>query len=57
MTGKKLFYVAEAHFNGMLAGSVGDGPFTKKCHAWAEKEPEKQKALLTNFFTQQLYKW
>jgi dTDP-4-amino-4,6-dideoxygalactose transaminase len=31
MTGKELFYIAEAHFNGMLAG---DGPFTTRCHGW-----------------------
>lgn len=48
MTGKELFYIAEAHFNGMLAG---DGPFTKKCHAWLEKETGAQKALLTHSCT------
>ena len=29
MTGRELFNIAEAHFNGMLAG---DGPFTHRCH-------------------------
>ena len=29
MTGKELFYIAEAKFGNALAG---DGPFTKKCH-------------------------
>jgi dTDP-4-amino-4,6-dideoxygalactose transaminase len=48
MTGKELFYIAEAHFNQMLAG---DGPFTKKCHAWLEKETGAQKALLTHSCT------
>lgn len=48
MTGKELFYIAEAHFNGMLAG---DGPFTKKCHAWLEKETGAHKALLTHSCT------
>ncbi len=48
MTGKELFYIAEAHFNMMLAG---DGPFTKKCHAWLEKETGTQKALLTHSCT------
>lgn len=28
MTGKELYYIAEAHFNGRLAG---DGFFTKRC--------------------------
>ncbi len=48
MTGKELFYIAEAHFNGMLAG---DGPFTKKCHRWLEEETGAKKALLTHSCT------
>lgn len=48
MTGKELFYIAEAHFNGMLAG---DGPFTRKCHLWLEQETGAQKALLTHSCT------
>ena len=48
MTGKELFYIAEAHFNGMLAG---DGPFTKKCHRWLEEQTGAQKALLTHSCT------
>lgn len=48
MTGKELFYIAEAHFNGMLAG---DGPFTKKCHAWLEQQTGTKKALLTHSCT------
>ncbi len=48
MTGKELFYIAEAHFNSMLAG---DGPFTKKCHRWLEQETGAQKALLTHSCT------
>jgi dTDP-4-amino-4,6-dideoxygalactose transaminase len=48
MTGKELYYIAEAHFNQILAG---DGPFTKKCHAWLEKETGAQKALLTHSCT------
>lgn len=48
MTGKELFYIAEAHFNGMLAG---DGPFTKKCHAWLEEKTGAKKALLTHSCT------
>ena len=45
MTGKELYYVAEAHFNGRLAG---DGPFTKRSHAWLEKRSGSPKALLTH---------
>ena len=48
MTGKELFYIAEAHFNSMLAG---DGPFTKKCHRWLEEQMGAQKALLTHSCT------
>jgi len=48
MTGKELFYIAEAHFNGMLAG---DGPFTKKCHQWLEEKTGTKKALLTHSCT------
>jgi dTDP-4-amino-4,6-dideoxygalactose transaminase len=48
MTGKELFYIAEAHFNSMLAG---DGPFTKKCHAWLEEKTGSHKALLTHSCT------
>jgi len=48
MTGKELFYIAEAHFNSMLAG---DGPFTKKCHRWLEEETGAKKALLTHSCT------
>lgn len=48
MTGKELFYIAEAHFNEMLAG---DGPFTKKCHEWLERQTGAKKALLTHSCT------
>lgn len=48
MTGKELYYIAEAHFNGHLAG---DGPFTKKCHAWLEAHSSCVKALLTHSCT------
>ena len=48
MTGKELFYIAEAHFNSMLAG---DGPFTKKCHQWLENKTSSKKALLTHSCT------
>lgn len=48
MSGKELFYIAEAHFNGMLAG---DGPFTKRCHQWLESATGTGKALLTHSCT------
>lgn len=48
MTGKELYYIAEAHFNGALAG---DGPFTKKCHSWLEERTGCNKALLTHSCT------
>lgn len=48
MTGKELYYIAEAHFNGCLAG---DGPFTKRCHGWLEQRTGSNKALLTHSCT------
>ncbi len=48
MTGKEMFYIAEAHQNGCLAG---DGPFTKRCHAWIESHTGSAKALLTHSCT------
>jgi dTDP-4-amino-4,6-dideoxygalactose transaminase len=48
MTGKELYYIAEAHFNGCLAG---DGPFTKRCHGWLEARTSSSKALLTHSCT------
>lgn len=48
MTGKEHKYITEAYTNGMLAG---DGPFTKKCHEWLEKNTGAKKALLTHSCT------
>lgn len=48
MSGKELSYIAEAHFNGKLAG---DGPFTKRCHDWLETHTGSKKALLTHSCT------
>lgn len=48
MSGKELYYIAEAHFNGRLAG---DGPFTKRCHHWLEQRALCKKALLTHSCT------
>jgi len=48
MTGKELYYIAEAHFYGTLAG---DGPFTKRCHEWLENNSGCNNALLTHSCT------
>jgi dTDP-4-amino-4,6-dideoxygalactose transaminase len=48
MTGKELYYIAEAHFGGRLAG---DGPFTRRCHAWLEALTGARRALLTHSCT------
>ncbi len=48
MTGKELWYIAQAHQGGQLAG---DGPFTMKCHSWLEKRTSAKKALLTHSCT------
>ena len=48
MTGKELYYIAQAHFNGMLAG---DGPFTRKCHHWLQEQTGAARALLTHSCT------
>jgi dTDP-4-amino-4,6-dideoxygalactose transaminase len=48
MTGRELYYIAEAKFGNMLAG---DGPFTKRCHGWLEQKTHCHKALLTHSCT------
>lgn len=48
MTGRELWYIAQAHANGHLSG---DGIFTKKCHAWLEAHTGSLKALLTHSCT------
>ncbi len=48
MTGRELWYIAQAHTNGHLSG---DGQFTKQCHAWLEKSTGAHKALLTHSCT------
>lgn len=47
-TGKELIYGAEAQRNYHLSG---DGPFTKRCHAWIEEQTGCAKALLTHSCT------
>lgn len=48
MTGKELWYIAQAHANGHLAG---DGTFTKQCSRWLEARTGASKALLTHSCT------
>jgi len=48
MTGKELYYIAESHFHGRLAG---DGPYTERCHEWLENHTGCSKALLTHSCT------
>lgn len=48
MTGKELYYIAEAKFSNMLAG---DGAFTQRCHDWLQNLSGCEKALLTHSCT------
>ena len=48
MTGKELWYIAQAHSEGHLAG---DGMFTKRCSSWLEEKTGTHKALLTHSCT------
>lgn len=48
ITGRELDHIAQAHANGHLSGN---GPFTKRCQAWLEKESGANKALLTHSCT------
>ena len=48
MTGKELWYIAQAHAKGHLAG---DGSFTKLCNQWVEQRTGSAKALLTHSCT------
>jgi dTDP-4-amino-4,6-dideoxygalactose transaminase len=48
MTGKELWYIAQAHAKGHLAG---DGSFTKICSGWLESRTGTSKALLTHSCT------
>ncbi len=51
MTGKELWYIAQAHAKGHLAG---DGAFTKLCSHWLERITGSSKALLTHSCTASL---
>jgi dTDP-4-amino-4,6-dideoxygalactose transaminase len=51
IVGRELEYIRQAIENGHISG---DGPFTKKCHAFLERELGVQKALLTTSCTHAL---
>jgi dTDP-4-amino-4,6-dideoxygalactose transaminase len=46
--GKELWYIAQAHAKGQLAG---DGSYTKQCQNWLEQRTGSHKALLTHSCT------
>lgn len=48
MTGKELWYIAQAHAKGHLAG---DGGYTKLCNHWIEQRTGAARALLTHSCT------
>ena len=48
MTGKELWYIAQAHAKGHLAG---DGSFSKRCGVWLEGRTGAHKAMLTHSCT------
>jgi dTDP-4-amino-4,6-dideoxygalactose transaminase len=48
MTGRELWYIAQAHTNGHLSG---DGQFTKNCRRWLEQNTGTGLALLTHSCT------
>lgn len=48
LVGRELDYISEAHRNGHLSG---DGPFTKRCHAWLREHTCASTALLTHSCT------
>lgn len=48
LVGRELEYIAAAHQNGHLSG---DGPFTKRCHAWLQERTGASHALLTHSCT------
>ncbi len=48
MTDRELEFIAQAHANGHLSG---DGPFTRRCHAWLEANTGASRALLTHSCT------
>lgn len=48
LCGKELEFISQALASGEVAG---DGPFTKKCHAWLAEQAQSEKVLLTHSCT------
>lgn len=48
MTGKEVEYIQQAHKNAVLAG---DGPFTKKCSTWLDRNTGSRRSFLTHSCT------
>lgn len=48
MTGKELWYIAQAHHNSVLAGN---GEFTKRCEGWLEARTGVAQSLITHSCT------
>lgn len=48
LSGRETEYILQAHAGGQLAGN---GPFTRRCHAWLEAHTGCRKALLTHSCT------
>ena len=48
MTGKELWYIAQAHAKGHLAG---DGSFSRQCAAWLQTRTGAHRAMLTHSCT------
>lgn len=48
LTGQETAYILQAHAGGQLAGN---GPFTRRCHAWLQSRTGCDKALLTHSCT------
>ncbi|MFN3809359.1 MAG: dTDP-4-amino-4,6-dideoxygalactose transaminase [Roseateles asaccharophilus] len=48
MTGKELWYIAQAHAKGHLAG---DGEFTRRCARWLESRTGARRGLMTHSCT------
>ncbi len=48
ITGREIDYILQAETGGMLSG---DGPFTKRCHEWLERQTGSAKVLLTHSCT------
>jgi dTDP-4-amino-4,6-dideoxygalactose transaminase len=48
MTGRELFFIAQAHFSSCIAG---DGQFTRQCSEWIERKIGVRRALLTHSAT------